>query len=117
MRQAPPGPDGTLSTRPDGELVNSNKLAAWLNKDILLRRVKVPKKRRGTRQPLPAEEQAALREAESLATTLGIPVTNAVEMLSNDRESYIPPSGIAPAGEERRPLYQGYGRCVYRSCD
>ncbi len=41
------GPDGILSTSPDGEVVTPDKLAAWLKEDILLRRAKVPKKRRG----------------------------------------------------------------------
>jgi len=74
------GLDGTLSTWPDGELVMPDKLAAWLKEDILLRRVKVPKKRRGynrTEPPLQADEQAALREAEALAVTLAVPVTEA----------------------------------------
>jgi len=75
-------PDGTLYTWPDGEFVTPDKLAAWLKEDILLRRVKVPKKRRnrgnGYTEPLlPADEQAALREAEALAITLGVPVAEA----------------------------------------
>jgi hypothetical protein len=41
------GPDGTLSTWLDGKLIIPDKLAAWLKDDILLRRVKVPNKRRG----------------------------------------------------------------------
>jgi len=54
-------PDGTLFTWPDGEFVTPDKLAAWLKEDILLRRVKVPKKRRGrgdgyTDPLLPADE-------------------------------------------------------------
>ena len=89
-------PDGTLYTWPDGELVTPDKLAAWLKEDILLRRVKVPKKRRnrgnGHTEPLlPADEQAALREAEALATTLGVPVAEAVQILANDWEGYILP--------------------------
>ena len=31
------GPDGTLVTWPDGDLVTPDKLAAWLKEDILLR--------------------------------------------------------------------------------
>jgi len=74
--------DGTLFTWPDGELVTPNKLAAWLKEDILLRYIKVPKKRRsrgdGYTDPLlPADEQAALREAETLAVTLVVSVTKA----------------------------------------
>ena len=77
-------------------------MAAWLKEDILLRRVKVPKKRRGrgdghTDPPLPADEQAALREAEALAVTLAVPVTEAAQILADDRESYILPSTIATA--------------------
>lgn len=89
-------PDGTLFSWPDGELVTPDKLAAWLKEDILLRRVKVPKKRRARKDeqpqpPPPAEEQAALQEAEELAATLGIPVADAVQVLAADRESYVPP--------------------------
>ena len=95
------GPDGALSTWPDGELVTPDKLAAWLSEDILLRRVKVPKKKKkkkkGGHRPLPAEEQAALQEAEDLATTIGVPIAEAAQMLSDDRESYVPPASIATA--------------------
>ena len=105
-------PDGTLSTWPDGELVTPDKLAAWLSEDILLRRVKVPKKKKGRgggSRPLPAEEQAALQEAEDLATTMGVPVAEAVQMLSDDREGYIPPPGIttttAAGGREEGDLF------------
>lgn len=61
----------------------------------LLRRVKVPKKRRGhghnlAEPPLQADEQAALREAEALAATLAVPVAEAARILANDRESYMP---------------------------
>ncbi len=91
------GPDGILSTWPDGELVAPDKLAAWLKEDILLRRAKIPKKRRGHgggQPPLPAEDQAALREAEALATTLGLPLAEAVQILSDGRDSYVPPASI-----------------------
>ncbi|KAK3906347.1 hypothetical protein C8A05DRAFT_29789 [Staphylotrichum tortipilum] len=104
-------PDGTLSTWPDGELVTPDKLSAWLSEDILLRRVKVPKRKKGRAaggRPLPAEEQAALREAEDLATTMGVPMAEAVQMLSNDREGYVPPPGIADAaasGQEEGDLF------------
>ena len=75
-------------------------MAAWLKKDILLRRIKVPKKRRSrgdghTDPPLPANEQAALREAEALTVTLAVPVTETAQILANDRKSYILPSTIA----------------------
>ena len=108
------GPNGTLAAWPDGDLVTPDKLAAWLKEDILLRRVKVKapqqQKRRsrsgrsrtepGPLLPAPpaeAEEQAALREAEALAATLGVPVAEAIQMLADDRESYIPPPGTAAA--------------------
>jgi hypothetical protein len=97
------GPDSTLSTWPDSELVTPDKLAAWLKEDILLQRVKVPKKHCSCScsytelLPLPAEEQAALQEAEALAATLGLLVAKAVQMLSNDRKSYVPPASIAAA--------------------
>ncbi len=84
-------------TWPDGELVTPDKLAAWLKEDILLRRVEVPKKHRDCRggQPLlRAEEQAALQEAEALAIILGLPVADIVQILSNDRNSYIPPASV-----------------------
>jgi hypothetical protein len=94
-----PGPDGALFTWPDGELVTPDKLAAWLKEDILQRRVKAPKKRRGRGRAEPlalvaGEEQAALREAEALAATLAVPVAEAVQILANDSESYVPPPGI-----------------------
>jgi len=62
----------------------------------------VPKKRRSrgnghTEPPLPADKQAALREAEALATTLGVPVTEAAQILANDRKGYILPSTIITA--------------------
>jgi len=60
----------------------------------------VLKKRRnrgnGHTEPLlPANKQAALREAEALATTLGVPVTEAAQILANDREGYILPLTVA----------------------
>jgi hypothetical protein len=50
-----------------------------------------PKKRRGPTDQLPAEEQIALKEAEEIATVLGVPVVDTVQVLADDRESYIPP--------------------------
>jgi len=69
-------------------------LAAWLKEDILLRRIKVPKKRRsrgdGYTDPLLlANEQAALREAEALTVTLVVPVTEAAQILADNCKSYI----------------------------
>lgn len=91
-------PDGTLFTWPDGELITPDKLAAWLKEDILLRRVRPPtiKKRHGgrTEPQLPAAEEA-LQEAKALAATLGVPVAEAVQILSDDRESYVPPPNTA----------------------
>ena len=60
----------------------------------------MPKKRRGrgdgyTDPLLPADEQAALREAEALAVTLVVPVTEAAQILADDCESYILLSIIA----------------------
>ena len=60
----------------------------------------MPKKRRNrgngyTELLLPADEQAALREAEALAITLGVPVAEAAQILANDREGYILPSTVA----------------------
>ena len=54
----------------------------------------MPKKQRnrgnGYTEPLlPADKQAALREAEALTTTLGVPVTEAAQILANDWEGYI----------------------------
>ena len=77
-------------------------MAAWLKEDILLRRIKVPKKRRSrgdghTDPPLPANEQAALREAKALTVTLAVPVTEAAQILADNRKSYILPSTIATA--------------------
>ncbi|KAF2187893.1 hypothetical protein K469DRAFT_685262 [Zopfia rhizophila CBS 207.26] len=37
--------NGSLYSWPDGKLITPNKLAAWLQKDILLQRVKVPTRR------------------------------------------------------------------------
>ena len=74
------GPDGTLFTWLDGELVTPDKLAAWLKEDILLRRVKVLKKRRShnrTEPPLQANKQAVLCKVEALTVTLAVPVIKA----------------------------------------
>ncbi|KAK4096598.1 hypothetical protein N658DRAFT_435769, partial [Parathielavia hyrcaniae] len=87
---------------PDGELVTPDKLAAWLNEDILLRRVnKKPATRKGrarvrARQPAVRREQAALAEVKALAETLEVPLAEAVTLLANDREDYVPPTGLTP---------------------
>lgn len=81
-----------------------DKLAAWLNEDILLRRVKVPVARQGPRPRSAAaqlrreqEEAAALLEAKSLAEDLKLPLAEAAELLVDDREGYVPPAGLVPA--------------------
>ncbi|KAM4058575.1 centromere DNA-binding protein complex CBF3 subunit [Hirsutella rhossiliensis] len=62
--------DGSLYSWPDGELVTPDKLAAWLKEDILLRRVVPPQKK---------------------------PRARAAELLADDREGYVPPTGLATA--------------------
>lgn len=85
------------------------KLAAWLREDILLRRVKLPAARRRPRPRSTAaqlrrehEEAAALTETKSLAEALEVPLADAVELISDDREGYMPPVALAPP-EEPRP--------------
>ncbi|XP_044714774.1 centromere DNA-binding protein complex CBF3 subunit [Hirsutella rhossiliensis] len=63
--------DGSLYSWPDGELVTPDKLAAWLKEDILLRRVVPPQKKK--------------------------PRARAAELLADDREGYVPPTGLATA--------------------
>lgn len=101
------GPDGALFTWPDGELVTPDKLAAWLKEDILLRRVKIPKKtkKKGTEPPLQADEQAALCEAEAFATTLLVLVDEAAQILADDCESYILLLTIAASNGQAGDLY------------
>jgi hypothetical protein len=88
--------------------VTPDKLAAWLNEDILLRRVnKKPATRKGrarVRAPQPAvrreqQEQAALAEVKTLAETLEVPLAEAVTLLANDCEDYVPPTGLTPADD------------------
>lgn len=97
--------DGSSYSWPDGELVTPDKLAAWLSEDILLRRVKAPvgKGKRGPRPHSAAAQlrreqgdAAALIEAKSLAEDLDLPLAEAVELLSDDREGYVPPAGLVP---------------------
>ena len=68
-----------------------------------------PKKQRGRTEQaqLPADERAALNEAEELAAMLGVPVTDAVQILADDRESYISPP-IATATDWARPSAAAY---------
>jgi hypothetical protein len=96
---------------PDGELVTPDKLAAWLKEDVLLRRVAVRTRRRPRlrqrqhqhqRQLQQEQEQAdamALAEVKSLAETLDVPLTEAAELLADDREGYVPPAALAPVTE------------------
>ncbi|XP_044715219.1 centromere DNA-binding protein complex CBF3 subunit [Hirsutella rhossiliensis] len=86
--------DGSLYSWPDGELVTPDKLAAWLKEDILLRRVVPPQKKPRAREQL---EAAAMAEAESLAEALEVPLAEAAELLADDREGYVPPTGLATA--------------------
>ncbi|KAM4067561.1 pyruvate phosphate dikinase, PEP/pyruvate binding domain-containing protein [Hirsutella rhossiliensis] len=87
--------DGSLYSWPDGELVTPDKLAAWLKEDILLRRVVPPQKKKPrAREQL---EAAAMAEAESLAEALEVPLAEAAELLADDREGYVPPTGLATA--------------------
>jgi hypothetical protein len=86
--------------------VTPDKLAAWLREDILLRRVKLPAARRGPRPRSAAaqlrkehEEAAALTETKSLAEALEVPLADAVELLVDDREGYVPPAALVPLEE------------------
>lgn len=83
-----------------------DKLAAWLREDILVRRVKLPAARQGPRPRSAAaqlrrehEEAAALTETKSLAEALAVLLADAVELLSDDREGYVPPAALAPPEE------------------
>lgn len=95
--------DGSGWSWPDGELVTPDKLAAWLQEDILLRRVKPPKARRRPR-PLQQQttEQQQLLEAKALAETLQVPLREIPELLTADREDYVPPTALAALAEEAR---------------
>ncbi|KAM4061819.1 centromere DNA-binding protein complex CBF3 subunit, domain 2 domain-containing protein [Hirsutella rhossiliensis] len=107
--------DGSLYSWPDGELVTPDKLAAWLKEDILLRRVVPPQKKKprargkirgnGNGEAVQVRQQreqeqleaAAMAEAESLAEALEVPLAEAAELLADDREGYVPPTGLATA--------------------
>jgi hypothetical protein len=102
--------DGKLTVWPDGELVTPDKLAAWLNEDILLRRVN-PRgqgwRRRRLQHSGPDQgSDMALREAENLAKDLDVPLHEAVRVLVEDREDYKPPDLPESAtGDEKGSLY------------
>ena len=80
-----------------------DKLAAWLKEDILLRRVPVrrprarARPRKGGRQSPEQVDAAALTEVKSLAETLEVPVANIIELLTDDREGYVPPAALSQA--------------------
>jgi hypothetical protein len=86
--------------------VTPDKLAAWLKEDILLRRVKVPGRKPYRRKPrsLAAqkkreqEDTEALVEAQVLAEALEVPLSEIAELLADDREGYVPPVALLPAG-------------------
>ncbi|XP_044723770.1 centromere DNA-binding protein complex CBF3 subunit [Hirsutella rhossiliensis] len=88
--------DGSLYSWPDGELVTPDKLAAWLKEDILGdgngEAVQVRQQREQEQL-----EAAAMAEAESLAEALEVPLAEAAELLADDREGYVPPTGLATA--------------------
>jgi hypothetical protein len=100
--------DGSSYVWPDGELVNPDKLAAWLKEDILLRRVKAPPVHRMPRgraqrgKAAAAEdanadteaETAAFAEAQVLAESLKVPLAEAVQLLADGREDYVPPAAL-----------------------
>jgi hypothetical protein len=49
---------------------------------------------------LPEQADAiALVEAKSLAEALEVPLTEVVELLTDDHEGYVPPAALAPAIE------------------
>ena len=80
-----------------------DKLMAWLKEDILLRRVPVrrprarARPRKGVRQSPEQVDAAALTEVKSLAETLEVPVTNVIELLTDDHEGYVPLVALSQA--------------------
>ncbi|XP_044715222.1 centromere DNA-binding protein complex CBF3 subunit [Hirsutella rhossiliensis] len=78
--------DGSLYSWPDGELVTPDKLAAWLKEDILLRRVVPPQKKK----PRAGKGKRQRRGRTG-------PLAEAAELLADDREGYVPPTGLATA--------------------
>ncbi|KAM4059025.1 centromere DNA-binding protein complex CBF3 subunit [Hirsutella rhossiliensis] len=76
--------DGSLYSWPDGELVTPDKLAAWLKEDILLRRVVPPQKKK----PRARGKIRGNGNGEAV---------QAAELLADDREGYVPPTGLATA--------------------
>jgi hypothetical protein len=86
--------------------VTPDKLAAWLKEDLLLRRV-APKtgrararaKGKGNSKAVqqPQLEALALAEAQQLAEALEVPLTEAAELLVEDREDYTPPPTLVSA--------------------
>jgi hypothetical protein len=75
-----------------------------------LRRVRLPARRprkprkprataTGPEQQLLQEQAQALAEVKALAETLEVPLTEATELLADNREDYVPPLALAPAVE------------------
>lgn len=99
-----------------------DKLAAWLTEDILLRRVPVrkskgkgeggqsrsrsrqPQHQRQLQQEQAQADAAALAEVKTLAEALEVPLSEAVELLADDREGYVPPIALAPTLEAAEEL-------------
>jgi hypothetical protein len=100
-----------LYSWPDGELVTPDKLAAWLNEDILLRRVKVPARRKSrsaaVQKKREQEDAEGLAEAKTLAETLEVPLSEVAELLAEDREGYVPPAALVPAEEPTAEAAEG----------
>ncbi|KAM4065820.1 centromere DNA-binding protein complex CBF3 subunit [Hirsutella rhossiliensis] len=115
-----PGEEGRTAGEHDAELRGEaagveGLLAAWLKEDILLRRVVPPQKKKprargkirgnGNGEAVQVRQQreqeqleaAAMAEAESLAEALEVPLAEAAELLADDREGYVPPTGLATA--------------------
>ncbi|KAM4062496.1 centromere DNA-binding protein complex CBF3 subunit, domain 2 domain-containing protein [Hirsutella rhossiliensis] len=84
--------DGELYSWPDGELVTPDKLAAWLKEDILLRRVVPPQKKK----PRARGKVRGNGNGEAV---------QAAELLADDREGYVPSTGLATAAVD---LTEGY---------
>ncbi|KAM4067427.1 centromere DNA-binding protein complex CBF3 subunit [Hirsutella rhossiliensis] len=89
--------DGSLYSWPDGELVTPDKLAAWLKEDILLRRVVPPQKKPRARGKVRATATARPYRGRKPGRSFEVPLAEAAELLADDREGYVPPTGLATA--------------------
>jgi hypothetical protein len=111
--------DGSSFSWPDGELVTPDKLASWLKEDILLRRVKLPGRKPYRRKPRSIavrkkreqEDAEALAQAKTLAETSEVPLSEIAELLADDREGYVPPVALVPAGESAEAEEPVKGAC------